>query len=362
MVQAPMVEPSTSLTLSDTVTEAIEEMYQLGWTDGLPVVPPEKGLVGRFLEAAGLDGSHQMPPVPPLMRSTTLEQWAANIVMAGALPAYVPAVLAAMTAVLEPDAGLFSSQTATNPSTPVLFYNGPVINALDMNGGGNCMGPDNRANLTIGRAVRLILRNIGGEKPGLNDPSTHGQAGKISFCFAENEDESPWEPWHVAQGLQATDSTVTALMGNAPQSIFAYGCTNAEELLGYLLANFSARGHMNVLFDPGPLLVLSPEHAHILAREGYSRSSLQQTLFDRSRIEIAALPEPAIKALRTRRVRWFELHGDTPYVGIADRPEDIYVIVAGGAGIHSVFVSTSFCHRPVTKTFDLAGAVPKLPI
>lgn len=328
---------------------AIEAMDGFGWTDGLPVVPPQTGLVEQFVLRSGLPADALMAPVPPLMRATTLERWAANAVMAGSRPDYFPAILAAMEALLDPAAGLYSSQTATNPSAPVLIYNGPIIAAIGLNAGSNSLGSGFRANATIGRSVRLILHNIGGERPGLNAPSTHGQAGEFTFCFAENEAESPWEPFHVSRGHAPNDSTVTVVLGNGPQSLFGYGCATASDLLGLIVANLTTYGHMNVLFETGPLLVLSPEHAELLAKAGYSRRDVQELVFERARFRLDALPHSARVAAATRRARWFELNGEVEDIGVADHPEDVHIVVAGGAGIHSLFVSTSFSAHPVTR-------------
>jgi hypothetical protein len=257
-----------------------------------------------------------------------------------------------MRALLEPAAGLFSSQTATNPSTPVLIFNGPVSRELGVVGGGNCLGAGWRPNAAIGRSVRLLLRNIGGERPGITDPSTHGQAGKFTFCFAEAEDSSPWEPWHVSHGLSAGDSAITVVMGNAPQSIFAYGCNNAADLLSHVIGNLTALGHMNILFDTGPLLIFSPEHADVLAREGYGKSDVQAQIFQEARIPLDRLPSLARVAIETRRANWFQRNQNASAIGVADRPEDVHIVVAGGAGIHSVFVSTSFSSHPVIRVIQ----------
>ncbi len=328
---------------------ASEAIYNLGWTDGLPVVPPEHDLVDQFMRESNLLGETLMPPVPPLMRVASLERWAANAVMAGSQPDYFPAILAAMEALLDPAAGLYSSQTATNPSTPVLIYNGPIATAIGLNSGTNCLGSGFRANAAIGRSIRLILHNIGGERSGLNAPSTHGQAGEFTFCFAENEAESPWEAFHVSRGQAPGESTVTVVMGNAPQSLFGYGCVSADELLGLIIANLSTYGHMNVLFETGPLLVLSPEHADLLAQGGFSRRTLQEAIFERARFKLDALPASARVAAATRRARWFQLHGESGELGVADRPDDVHIVVAGGPGIHSLFVTTSFSAHPITR-------------
>ena len=340
-------EPTCSL--SDDPVEAAREMDELGWTDGLPGVPPEAASVRRVLEMAQLTPDVLMPAVPPLGAPETAERWAANAVLAGARPEYFNAIVAAVEAVLDPAAGLMDSQNATNPSAPVVFFNGPVVERLGLRSAGNCFGSGFSANAVIGRAVRLILHNLGGEDARVNDLSTHGQPGKFTFCFAEREDASPWAPWHVEKGFRADDSVVTVVMGNAPQNIFAYGCTTADELLGYVVSNLVAPGHMNTMFATGPLLVLGPDHARLLARDGMDRRAVQEALFHRARFPIANLPPNARTALRSRRANWFDVAGDAENIGVADDPDDVHIVVAGGPGIHSCFVSTSFSKKPVTR-------------
>jgi hypothetical protein len=339
--------------LPDTPSNAQETMHTYGWSDGLPVVAPLPGLVEAMLAAAdGRGGDQIMPAVPPTQTKTALERWAANAVLAGCLPSHFPVVLAAMEALLDPAAGLSSSQVATNTSAPLLILNGPIRAAIDAEARYSCLGSGNRANAAIGRAVRLILRNIGGELPGITDLATHGQPGKFSFCLAENEEESPWEPWHVYKGHPAQASTVTTVMASPPQNIFTYGCNTPSDLLDHLIGALTALGHNNIMFDTGPLLLLGPEHAHLLAKHGYHRADVQAAIFERARIPVARLPEAARVRIRTRRSRWFELTGVSDHVGVADRPEDVHLIVTGAPGIHSQFLSTAFSKHPTTRVIQ----------
>lgn len=341
-------EPDTPRTvLPDIASEAQEAMHSRGWSDGLPMVAPLASLVESMLAAVGGHVSDEiMPAVPPTQTKAPLERWAANAVLAGCSPSHFAVVLAAMDALLDPAARLGSSQVATNTSAPLLILNGPIRATIDAESRYGCLGSGNRANAAIGRAVRLILRNIGGELPGITDLATHGQPGKFTFCVAENEEESPWEPWHVYKGHPADTSTVTVVMASPPQNIFTYGCNTPGDLLDHLIGALTALGHNNIMFDTGPLLLLGPEHAHLLAKHGYSRADVQAAIFEGARIPLARLPEAARKRIRTRRSRWFELTGVSDHVGVADRPEDIHLVVAGAPGIHSQFISTAFSEHP----------------
>lgn len=326
-----------------------EVFYQRGWTDGLPIVPPVREKVTAMLGHAP-DGADEVAGVmPPAQRPVTKTTVAINAVMAGCLPAYFPLVWAAVQALLDERTNLFSIQTATNATTPLVIVNGPIRRDLDLNARINVFGPGWRANATIGRAIRLVLINLGGGVPGVTDMSTHGQPGKFSFCIAEAEEDSPWEPLHVEHGFAATVSTVTVIGAGAPHNIFAYRCPAARDLLTMIVSELGALGHNNMLFDTGPLLVLSPEHAHVLARDGYTKGNLKQYIFEHARVPLRRFPPGTRKALRERRARWFATVGDHTRIGVADRPEDVFVLVAGGPGIHSQFLPTAFSRGPVIR-------------
>jgi hypothetical protein len=354
--QAPLrgVLPRTQL--PDDAHAAQEEMHRLGWTDGLPVTAPLAHLVLSMSQDAAREhaGEDLMPAVPPARSRSGLERWAANAVMAGCLPSYFPVVLAAMDALLDPTAGLTSSQVATNTSAPLLILNGPIRDAIQAESRYSCLGSGNRANAAIGRAVRLILRNIGGELPGVTDLATHGQPGKFTYCLAENEEESPWEPWHVAGGFPPETSTVTAVIASPPQNIFTYGCNTPEDLLDHFVSALTSLGHNNIFFETGPLLLLGPEHARFLGKSGLERQDIQQAIYEKARISLSRFPAPTWERLQTRRQRWFDLHPSAQTIGVADHPEDVHIVVAGGPGIHSQFISTAFSERPVIKSIAVS--------
>ena len=185
--------------------------------------------------------------------------------------------------------------------------------------------------------------------PGETDMATHGHSGKLSFCIAENEDESPWDPLHVERGFKRSDSTVTVIGGSSPQNIFTYGCETGKEILDHFVGALTGLGHNNIIFPTGPLFVLSPEHAQTLARDGYDKQKIKQYLFEKARIPLTSFSERTVTGLHHRRSRWFEIAGDPQHIGVADRVSDINIVVAGGAGIHSQFVPTSFSYEPVTR-------------
>ncbi|HET8562533.1 MAG TPA: hypothetical protein VFM35_01545 [Candidatus Binatia bacterium] len=346
---APSGEEEEFIELSGDVEELNELFHERGWTDGLPIIPPTEENVRAMVSHSPYPKESNLGLLPPTMKSATAEKLAANSVMAGCAPAFFPVVLAAMEALLDDDSGLYSMQTATNATAPLLIVNGPAVSSLCLNAGANLFGPGCRANATIGRAIRLILLNVGGEVPGITDPATHGQPGKYTFCIAEAEDESPWEPLHVELGYGKEQSVVTVIGTGGPQNIFTYGCRTAEEILDTFVGALCGLGHNNILFPTGPLFVLSPEHASTLAKDGFSKQDVKQTLFEKSRIPLSRFAEGTRRGILERRSRWFEVAGDPDHIGIADHPEDIRIVVAGGPGIHSQFLPTAFSKRPVTK-------------
>jgi hypothetical protein len=258
-------------------------------------------------------------------------------------------VLAAIDALLDNDCQLYGIQTATNTTAPLLIVNGPIAKEIDINARGNVFGQGARANATIGRAVQLVFRNIGGDIAGETDMATHGQAGKFTACIAEAEDDSPWTPFHVDAGFAADDSTVTVMGASAPHNIFTYGCETGQDILEHFIGATLGLGHNNIIFPTGPLFIVSPEHAATMARDGIGKKEIQNAVFERARIPLARFAKRSVAGLRHRRARWFAEVGDADHIGIADRAEDISIVVAGGAGIHSLFVPTAFSYRPVTR-------------
>ena len=341
------------ISLEESQADDQEFFFEQGWTDGLPVVPPTHEKVAAALKTVDRNPKDVVGIVPPRHRPATVEKVAINAVMAGCKPEYFPTVLAATEAMIEDDAKLYGAQTATNMSTPLLILNGPVIHELGANAGRNVFGSGNRPNATIGRAVRLVCRNIGGEIPDETDVATHGQPGKFTFCIAENEDESPWTPFHTDYGFKANQSTVSVVGGaSSPHNVFTYGCEHGEEVLEHFIGAVTALGNNNIIFSSGPLLVFSPEHAFMLDRDGFSKEDIRRYIFENGRIPLSRFVEKTVKGLRHRRSNWFETVGDPDHIGVADKVEDIMIAVAGGAGIHSLFIPTSFSLRPVVKAIS----------
>jgi hypothetical protein len=196
---------SNRIAVSDSLEEISELYYERGWTDGLPIVPPTEDRVARMLSGTIRNAQEVVGEVPPGQGEGTVEKIAINAVMVGCTPDAMPVILAALEAMLEEPFNLYGIQATTHPVAPLLIVNGPIRNKIGINSGYNVFGQGTRANATIGRAIRLILVNLGGGIPGKLDRSTQGQPSKYSFCIAENEEASPWAPLHVERGFDASN-------------------------------------------------------------------------------------------------------------------------------------------------------------
>src|SRR5689334_8532457 len=210
--------PSPSYPVDEGV-DLVEHYYAQGWTDGLPVVPPTPEKIADIVAALGGNPSHLECRVPPRLGVFTREVLAINMVMAGCTPAYAPVVQAALLALTDKPFNLNGVQATAHVAAPLLVVNGPIATKIGMDAGCNAFGSGNRANATIGRAIRLVLLNVGGGWPGELDKSTLGHPGKYTYCVAENESDSPWAPYHVEHGFAADDSTVFVIAAAPPHSL-----------------------------------------------------------------------------------------------------------------------------------------------
>ncbi len=261
---------------------------------------PTEAAVERLV-AVGRGDNAPLPPISPRQVIPTLRSLAANAVMAGCRPEYFPVVLAALRGVLTPEYNLHGTLATTHPCAPMVLVNGPLRERLGINCGGNCFGQGWRANATIGRALELILLNIGGAKPAVMDRSTQGSPAKYSFCFGENEEASPWEPYHVRRGFDPSDSVVTVMSGEGPHNINDHASTTGDGLLTTMSASIAQPG-ANTIYGKGPyVVVIGPEHAATLHRDGWTIPALQQALYERARVPLSSV-SPENRA-QYRRIR-----------------------------------------------------------
>ena len=327
---------------ANDLEDAIELAYEAGWTDGLPVVPPTEARVRRFLDAIDRPPDEMVGEVPPKGGRATVEKIAVNSVMAGCLPEYLPVVIACVQALLQPRFNLDSVQCSTHIATPLVVVNGPATKQLNMNWGGNCLGQGNRANATIGRAVKLVLTNLGGAIPGDEDRATFGSPGKFTYCMAENEEENPWEPYHVERGYRADESVVSVHPAEAPHNLNNHGADNPRDLLLTFALSMAIPGCNNIHVMGDVLLVLGPEHARIIADAGWSKNDVRAFLFEHARQPIDVLARGGIHGRQVHRnslwPRWIDRDDADALVPLVRRAEDIHVMVAGGPGRHSLFI------------------------
>ena len=329
--------------------DAINRLYrERRWTDGLPIVPPTAERVERMLCATQRDRNEIVARVAPGYGAATVERIAINCVMAGCDPAYLPVLIAATEAAADPQFNLQGIQATTNPVAVWLVVNGPIGKKLNVNARFNCLGQGAWANATMGRAMRLILQNIGGALAGEMDRATHGQPGKYTFCCAENEEASPWEPLHVERGFSREQSTVTVVGAEGTMNMNTHSKEAGE--LARVIADTMVHPPSNEYVHGGePWFVIGPEHAEVFKRGGMSKAALKARLWALSKMPVRALAEKEIERARDSRSEALgELTPDT-MLPISPSADDIMLVVAGGAGTHSIYVPCFGNSRAVTR-------------
>ena len=309
-----------------------EFAYEQGWSDGMPLVPPTEALVNAFMEVC-LGDNQPLPTLPPRMVFPTMRSLAANAVMAGCKPEYFPAIVAAVRAMGNPKFNLHGMLATTHPCALTVLISGPMQQQIGINSGTNCFGQGTRANATIGRAVGLIARNIGGAVPGETDRATHGSPAKYSFCFGESEERSPWEPYRIRMGFERADSVATVFAAEPPHNINDHGSLTGKDILLTCASAMSTAG-ANSLYREGPtLLVIGPEHAELLHKDSWTIEAIQNYIFETALIPLDEVSEG-------NRVYYGDV-GNSPKDGvyyIVPKPEDIHIVVAGGPGKHCAWI------------------------
>ena len=309
--------------------EAVQELFlQKQWTGGLPIVVPTEERIQAMMATAKRKPQEVVAFLAPQWGAATVEKLAVNAVMAGCRPEYFPVVTAAVEAMADPEFDLLLHAASNSSATPLAVVSGPVRNALTMNSGYGVFGSVAQANATIGRALRLIRLNIGGQIPGLTDMSTFGHPGEYSLCIAEDEEHSPWEPLHVQRGFRAEDSTVTVAWLKTFQGLGNQHAKQMESLLTIIASSIAWMGCRHYPSDSRDvgdvLIVLSPGYAQRFAAAGFSLRDMQLFLRDRARLPLEEFPQELVPHLqRGRRI-------DGRHVYLAARPEQFVIFVAGG--------------------------------
>jgi hypothetical protein len=340
------------------VPDDIEAWFERGVTDGLPVVPPSRVRVDAMLATTGRARDALVAEVPPNFGRATVEKLAVNAVMAGCRPDYFTVVLAVVEAACDPAFNLHGQSGTTNAASPLVILNGPVRQRLGVNCAAGVFGPGYRANATIGRALRLIMINLGGTRPGEVSMSTMGHPGRYTYCIGEYEEVSPWEPLHVEHGFAASDSTVTLFSAESPLMINDHLSRAASQLVASL--GWSAAGIWNHKSFPlygHTLFVLGPEHARTLGDERWSKQDIRQFLYEKIRRPARDLAPGSDGAETGRLKNLLEDRAPDERVPKFPSPEEIVIVVAGGtAGRFSAVVpgwmGGELGSRPVTRRIE----------
>lgn len=319
------------------------------WGDGLPLVLPTVERVERMARGVGLSPDFVIGTVPLSYADASLEKVAINAVLAGCEPRHMPILVAAVEAMLKPEVNLYGAQSTTHPCAMMVMVNGPAARAAGLHCGAGAFGPGFRSNATIGRAVRLILQNIGGARASdTTDRATQGGPAKFTFCFAENEADSPWPPYHVDLGFNADESTVTVVAGEGPHNIENHARQDSSGVLLSVAHTIATLGNNNAYIRNSDYFVaFGPEHARILADGGFTKRDVQEYLYERARIPyrlwrlgglVGIFPQP----------RYMDVVDDDFMVPMSDMPDDVHLCVVGGVGKHSSFIPTVGIGRSAT--------------
>jgi len=338
-----------SIEVDDAPEAVLDAFVTREWCDGLPIVPPTADRVRVMLGDA--EPERALGAMPPLWRTATLEAIAVNAVMAGCRPEYFPVIVAAVDAMLDPDFNLYGVQATTHPVAPLVIVNGAYGRRIGLHAGSGCFGPGFRANATIGRALRLILMNVGGAWPGRHDMATQGSPAKFSYCIAENEEASPWGP------LKDGDA-VTVYGGEGPHNVNDHASTTASGILSTVSHTAATLGsNVGWYFSQSQLLVvLGPEHARTIAGDGLTRADVQRFVYEHARLPLATLKLGGMWGMHDWPAWMMALRDDEVRPPQVPSPDDVLVVVAGGPGKHSSVVPNTCFSRAVSRPIELGRA------
>lgn len=363
MSASPKPRPAKPFEVEDTlehIFEFFDDCYDKGWTDGLPVYPPTKRMIERMLACTDHARDEVVGVIPPLNGAATIEKIAINAIMAGCRPEYLPVIITAVEAMVHPDYNLYGRQTTTHPGAHLMIVHGPVRKELDVNCRAGLFGHGWRANATMGRALRLVMINIGGNKPGVTDMATHGHPGKFTYTMGEDEENSPWEPLHAERGHAREVSAVTMLCAEAPHNINDQKSKTPHLYLGSAASAMSHLG-ANGLYRSGlkseQMLVIPAETAQWLHDQGWSKADVKQCLYEQAR-------QPVHK-MRGRGgwdmsplPKFVDKDDGNAMVPVVPSANDLIIVVAGGHQRHMNFIPTSGYNLSVTRAITRKDGTP----
>jgi hypothetical protein len=360
---APAIAPHLARALEvaclDEWGDLQQDFMRRGWGDGLPMVPPTPARVAAMLQYTDRARDCVVGALAPRMGGATVEGIAVNAVLAGCAPVHLPLLIAAVEAMAQREFNLYAVQTTTHCVAPLMMVNGPLASRLGVNAQGSLFGPGPWSNGVLGRALRLLLLNVGGGNPVETDKATMGHPGKYTYCCAENEAASPWPPLHVERGYDAQTSTVTLIGAEAPHNINDHESTTAGGLLTTMAGTMAQPGQNNVYYAGEPLVLISPEHAATIAAEGYTKDDVRRALYDQSRFPLSRFSRENVERRMYRKfAKRFANRPPDTLVPLAQRYEDVMIAVVGGEGKHSMYVPTFGGTRSVTRPIVHADGRP----
>ncbi len=304
------------------------DFYIRRLTDGLPIIPPTRDRVIKFLDFTDRNPDELLAILQPRQGKSNIEKIAVNSVMAGCLPQFMPIIQHSIEAVSIEKFNLTSINATTHPVAVCTILNGPISREIDASSSEGCLGPGNLANATIGRAMRLCLINIAGAVPGIGDHATMGSPAKYSYAFAESESESPWESLHCERGFDKLTSTTTVMAVEAPHNVNDHRSKHAEELLDTISYTLSTPGSNNSHVPGEVLVIISPEHARTISRDGWNKKDVKNYLHENTLVSVDLADKGGSKLNK----KWI-VDGN---IHITRSPDDVVVVVAGGAGRHTM--------------------------
>ncbi len=304
--------------------EAVQELFHSrGWTDGLPIVPPTPELIQGCLDVAKLQADHLIGIEPVRKRFISAEKLAINTIMAGCLPIYFPAVVASITAMLQEPFLLHRAIASTSGCAVLMIFNGPIRKELGMSGTFNVLGGSgNRATTVIGRAVRLTLYNLLDFRPGMVDRTTIGHPGKISFCLAEDEENTPWDSLAVERGMPKDASAVTVMAAMAPRQIMNEWTTVPEEILDTFIAEMKANMRHYSIYPGNYVIIVPPQYRVHFDNADWSKQDIQRYVFEKARVRRSEWADCGKGAIVGSKP-------ETEFKALVD-PSHLLIIAAGG--------------------------------
>jgi hypothetical protein len=330
----------------DPFTDVNELFYHRGWADGLPIVPPTEARVQAMLRGTDLAPEEVVAVIDPMRGQATAAKIAANAVMAGCRPEYMPVLIAAVQAVADPEFNLLGVATTTNPDTPLILVNGPIAREIGINAGTNALGRGWQANASIGRALHLVIQNVGGSWPAVTDMSCLGHPGEFAMCLAENEEKNPWGPLHVTLGHRREANVVTVLAAEGTHAILGSGW-DCEGYLSLVADNLAG---LDRSYRPVVLLFIAQDTAQMLAREGWTREKIKRFIYEQGRIPFAKYKKRFIDTRRTQGVPEWVLKTTDPGAAIpVPFMDHLLIVVAGGVGEKSMLVPVWAASRKVVS-------------